>query len=65
VAKLNAELKDDLIGKGLKFNQPDNAEFRDALRKAGFCNEWKQKFGEEAWAILEKSVGKLSSGPNA
>jgi tripartite ATP-independent transporter DctP family solute receptor len=60
VAKLNAELKDDLIGKGLIFNQPDNAEFRDALRKAGFYSEWKQKYGEAAWAILEKSVGKLS-----
>jgi tripartite ATP-independent transporter DctP family solute receptor len=60
VAKLNAELKDELISKGLVFNQPNNGEFRDALRKAGFYSEWKEKFGEEAWAILEKSVGKLS-----
>jgi tripartite ATP-independent transporter DctP family solute receptor len=60
VAKLNAEVKDELIGKGLIFNQPDNAAFRDALRKAGFYNEWKEKFGAEAWALLEKSVGKLS-----
>jgi hypothetical protein len=30
------------------------------LRKAGFYAEWKGKFGEEAWAILDKSVGGLS-----
>ena len=27
--------------------------------KAGFYAEWKGKYGDEAWAILEKSVGKL------
>jgi len=27
---------------------------------AGFYSEWKGKYGDEAWAILEKSVGKLS-----
>ena len=41
------------------FNQPDPAPFRDKLRKAGFYAEWKGKYGDEAWAILEKSVGKL------
>jgi tripartite ATP-independent transporter DctP family solute receptor len=60
VAKLNATLQDELAGKGLVFNQPDPAPFRDKLRSAGFYAEWKGKFGEEAWAILEKSVGKLS-----
>ena len=27
---------------------------------AGFYTEWKGKYGDEAWAILEKSVGKLA-----
>ena len=36
---------------------PDPAPFRDKLRKAGFYAEWKKKYGDEAWAILEKSVG--------
>jgi TRAP-type C4-dicarboxylate transport system substrate-binding protein len=57
VAKLNASLKDELVSKGMIFNEPETAPFRDALRKAGFYAEWKKKFGDEAWAILEKAVG--------
>jgi tripartite ATP-independent transporter DctP family solute receptor len=58
--KLNATVREDLTGKGLIFNQPDVAPFREKLRAAGFYSEWKGKYGDEAWAILEKSVGKLS-----
>ncbi len=60
VAKLNATLQQDLAAKGLVFNQPDPLPFRDKLKAAGFYSEWKKKYGEEAWAILEKSVGKLA-----
>ena len=60
VEKLNASLQQDLAAKGLAFNKPDAAPFRDKLRAAGFYTEWKAKYGEEAWGILEKSVGKLS-----
>jgi tripartite ATP-independent transporter DctP family solute receptor len=60
VEKLNATLQQDLAGKGLMFNRPDPAPFRDKLRSAGFYTEWKGKYGDEAWAILEKSVGKLA-----
>jgi tripartite ATP-independent transporter DctP family solute receptor len=58
--KLNATVRQELAAKGLTFNQPDVAPFREKLRSAGFYSEWKTKYGEEAWAILEKSVGKLS-----
>jgi tripartite ATP-independent transporter DctP family solute receptor len=58
--KLNATVRQDLTAKGLTFNQPDVAPFREKLRAAGFYSEWKAKYGEEAWAILERSVGKLS-----
>jgi tripartite ATP-independent transporter DctP family solute receptor len=58
--KLNATVREDLTAKGLVFNQPDLAAFRDKLRGAGFYSEWKTKYGDEAWSILEKSVGKLS-----
>ena len=58
--KLNAGLKDDLTKKGLVFNQPDPGPFRDKLRSAGFYSEWKGKYGEQAWSLLEKAVGKLS-----
>jgi len=58
--KLNATVRQELTAKGLTFNQPDVAPFRDKLRAAGFYSEWKGKYGEQAWAILEKAVGKLS-----
>jgi TRAP-type transport system periplasmic protein len=58
--KLNATVREELAGKGLIFNLPDVAPFREKLRSAGFYSEWKGKYGEEAWAILEKSVGQLS-----
>jgi TRAP-type transport system periplasmic protein len=60
VAKLNATLQQDLAAKGLVFNRPDPAPFRDRLRTAGFYTEWKGKYGDEAWSLLERSVGKLA-----
>jgi len=60
VAKLNASLQQDLAAKGLIFNRPDPVPFRSKLRAAGFYTEWKGKYGEEAWSLLEKSVGKLA-----
>jgi len=59
-AKLNATVKDELTAKGLIFNQPAVAPFRDKLRSAGFYAEWKGKYGDQAWSLLEKSVGKLA-----
>jgi TRAP-type transport system periplasmic protein len=58
--KLNATVKGELAAKGLVFNQPEVGPFRDKLRAAGFYSEWKGKYGEEAWSLLEKAVGKLS-----
>ena len=61
LAKLNVSLRTDLQGKGFVFNEPDRAPFRDKLRAAGFYNEWRGKYGDEAWAVLEKAAGtKLS-----
>jgi tripartite ATP-independent transporter DctP family solute receptor len=61
VAKLNASLRGELEAKGLAFNELQPAPFRDKLKAAGFYKEWKGKYGDEAWALLEKSVGKLDS----
>ena len=60
VAELNASLQKDLASKGLVFNQPKTQAFREQLQKAGFYAEWKAKYGDEAWAILEASSGKLA-----
>jgi TRAP-type transport system periplasmic protein len=60
IEKLNASLRDQLTKRGMKFNDVDANKFRDKLRSAGFYAEWKAKFGDKAWGLLEDSVGKLS-----
>jgi len=48
-----------LKSKGMAFNTTDAEVFRAKLRAAGFYAEWHKKFGDEAWAVLEKYTGKL------
>lgn len=59
VAALNTELQKDLTAKGLAFNAPKPESFRAQLGTAGFYGEWKGKYGDEAWSILETYTGKL------
>jgi tripartite ATP-independent transporter DctP family solute receptor len=59
-ASLNVSLAATLKDKGLVFNNPDKAPFRAGLSKAGFYADWKQKYGAEPWAILEKYTGALA-----
>ena len=59
VKKLNDGLLADLKAKGMIFNSTDAELFRSKLRASGFYAEWHKKFGEEAWALLEKYTGKL------
>ena len=59
VKKLNDGLQADLKAKGMTFNNTDAELFRNKLRGAGFYAEWHKKFGDEAWALLEKYTGKL------
>jgi len=58
--KLAVQLQQDLATKGLTFNKPPVDSFRKALQAANFYTEWKGKFGDEAWAALEASTGKLA-----
>jgi tripartite ATP-independent transporter DctP family solute receptor len=60
LAKLNASVEADLKAKGLAFNEVDHSLFRAKLGAAGFYKEWKGKYGDDAWAILEKYAGKIS-----
>jgi tripartite ATP-independent transporter DctP family solute receptor len=60
IKKLNETLQSDLAGKGLAFNKASPDSFRAKLREAGFYAEWKGRFGDEAWGLLEQSVGKLA-----
>jgi TRAP-type C4-dicarboxylate transport system substrate-binding protein len=59
IARLTVSLRRDLTAKGLEFNDVDTAAFRAALGKTSFYRDWKAKFGDEAWAILEKTTGSL------
>jgi tripartite ATP-independent transporter DctP family solute receptor len=59
VAALNATLQKTLTEKGMVFNATRADSFRDRLREGGFYAEWKAKFGDEAWALLERYSGKL------
>jgi tripartite ATP-independent transporter DctP family solute receptor len=60
IATLNGSVASDLKAKGLEFVEVDKPAFRDALKQAGFYADWKKKYGDEAWGILEGEVGTLS-----
>ena len=60
VAQQNVALRKDLAAAGLVFNDVDPGPFRDTLSKSGFYREWRSKFGDEAWGLLEEAVGKLA-----
>jgi TRAP-type transport system periplasmic protein len=60
VRQLNQSMQGELTRRGMVFNQTDTEKFRATLRSAGFYADWKQKYGPQAWAALEKQVGSLS-----
>ncbi len=60
VAALNSGLRGKLETNGMVFNDIDPAAFRDALRRANFYAEWRGKYGEDAWHVLEDAVGTLA-----
>ena len=59
IAALTTTLQAKLTGDGLKFNALEPAAFREKLKAAGFYKEWKAKYGDAAWALLEGEVGAL------
>lgn len=59
IAKLSESLRNDLKAKGVTFIDVDQAAFRSALAKTSFYSDWKAKYGDEAWGLLEAAVGKL------
>ena len=60
VRQLNDNLLSELKGKGMVINTTNAELFRAKLRAAGFYADWHKKFGDEAWAVLEKYTGKLA-----
>jgi len=59
VARQNTELEDQMKKEGLVFNYPEKKPFRSALEANGFYAEWKKRYGDAAWSILEKYSGSL------
>jgi tripartite ATP-independent transporter DctP family solute receptor len=60
VKQQNDTLRAALEKKGLAFNTPETAPFREKLKQAGFYSEWREKFGADLWEKLEAVVGNLS-----
>ena len=60
VEKLNTELKAQLVAKGIQFVDVKPEAFRQRLQQSGFYAEWKKRLGDEAWALLESTAGKLA-----
>jgi TRAP-type C4-dicarboxylate transport system substrate-binding protein len=60
IKTLNATVQVDLQSKGLAFNKTNPDSFRAKLRDAGFYKEWKERFGADAWGLLEGAVGGLA-----
>jgi tripartite ATP-independent transporter DctP family solute receptor len=60
VAGLSDSLRQNLTAKGLAFNDVDRKAFRAALGKTSFYKDWRTKFGDEAWSLLEASTGPLT-----
>lgn len=61
IASLIEDTKKFLAEKGMIISTPpDLAPFRQKLKDAGFYKEWKEKMGNEAWALLEEITGSLT-----
>ena len=59
IFKLNNDVKGELAGKNMVFNDTTPETFRALLSTGGFYKEWRGKVGDQAWDLLEGHVGKL------
>jgi len=59
VDALNQGVAKKLAERGMDIRTPDTIPFREQLKSAGFYKEWKQKFGDSAWSMLERYSGPL------
>ena len=61
IARLNVDAQAELTKLGINVQHArPGAVPRACCRSAGFYSEWKQKFGDEVWAKLEKYSGTLA-----
>jgi tripartite ATP-independent transporter DctP family solute receptor len=60
IARANLDLQKLLESKGLVFNTVDNAAFRRVLSSGSFYSQAKEKFGPEAWGLLQQYAGEIA-----
>jgi TRAP-type C4-dicarboxylate transport system substrate-binding protein len=56
----NDSLADKLVRRGMVLNRADTSGMRAKLSSSGFYTKWRDKFGAQAWSLLEKTSGKLA-----
>ncbi|MCZ0961106.1 TRAP transporter substrate-binding protein [Paracoccus benzoatiresistens] len=59
IARLNDSLRATLQSRGMTFLDVDQAAFRDTLSGTSFYADWRAKYGDSAWELLEQVAGKL------
>ena len=57
IFELNSSLEKTLVSRGMVFNTVETPAFQAKLQSAGFYKEWKGKFGDDLWKLLEKTTG--------
>ena len=59
IVKANVDYQKTLESKGLIFNTTSAEAFQAVLAKTSFYKDAKAKFGDEAWALLQKYAGNI------
>jgi TRAP-type transport system periplasmic protein len=59
IARMSADQRKELAAKGMVVNDTDPASFRAKLVSAGYYSNWKSKFGDKSWSLLEQAVGPI------
>ena len=59
IVHANVDLQKALEAKGLQFNTVEPAPFQALLKTNGFYRSARQRFGNEAWALLQKYTGDI------
>lgn len=57
--KANEDYLRKLQTTSVTVNDIDPSGFKQKLRDAGYYKDWQNRYGEEAWSILERYAGKL------
>jgi tripartite ATP-independent transporter DctP family solute receptor len=59
IGALSVSLRADIAAKGVRMIEPDKKAFKDALARGTFYKDLRARFGDEAWKLLQGSVGNL------